>query len=86
MPASQLMEAIELHLGKNWKAPNGSIKDGGDVEVIAFSNEPLAAASIGQVHRATVRRLVRDANSGEKENTFEDVEVCMKIQYPGVAR
>jgi aarF domain-containing kinase len=56
------------------------------VEVIAFSNEPLAAASIGQVHRATVRRLVRDANSGEKENTFEDVEVCMKIQYPGVAR
>jgi aarF domain-containing kinase len=30
MPASQLMEAIELHLGKNWKAPNGSIKDGGD--------------------------------------------------------
>jgi aarF domain-containing kinase len=86
MPASQLMEAIELHLGKNWRAPNGSIKDGGNVEVIAFSNEPLAAASIGQVHRATVRRLVRDANSGEKENTFEDVEVCMKIQYPGVAR
>ena len=86
MPASQLMEAIELHLGKNWRAPNGSIQDGGNVEVIAFSNEPLAAASIGQVHRATVRRLVRDANSGEKENTFEDVEVCMKIQYPGVAR
>ena len=78
MPASQLMEAIELHLGKNWRAPNGFIKDGGDVEVIAFSPEPLAAASIGQVHRATVRRLVN--------GTLEDVEVCMKIQYPGVAR
>ena len=78
MPASQLMEAIELHLGKDWRAPNGFIKDGGDVEVIAFSPEPLAAASIGQVHRATVRRLVN--------GTLEDVEVCMKIQYPGVAR
>ena len=40
MPASQLMEAIELHLGKNWRAPNGFMKDGGDVEVIAFSPEP----------------------------------------------
>jgi len=85
MPASQLMEAIEGHLGKDWRAPNGSIKDGGNVEVIAFSNEPLAAASIGQVHRATVRRLVRDKVDGKKK-TFEDVEVCMKIQYPGVAR
>ena len=85
MPASQLMEAIELHLGKNWRAPNGSIQDGGNVEVIAFSNEPLAAASIGQVHRATVRRLVRDVVDGG-DKTFEDVEVCMKIQYPGVAR
>ena len=85
MPASQLMEAIEGHLGKDWSAPNGSIKDGGNVEVIAFSNEPLAAASIGQVHRATVRRLVRDKVDGGKK-TFEDVEVCMKIQYPGVAR
>ncbi len=84
MPASQLMEAIELHLGKNWKAPNGLLNDGGDVEVIAFSPEPLAAASIGQVHRATVRRLVHKADGREK--TFEDVEVCMKIQYPGVAR
>ena len=85
MPTSQLMEAIELHLGTDWRAPNGSIRDGGNVEVIAFSNEPLAAASIGQVHRATVRRLVRDVVDGG-DKTFEDVEVCMKIQYPGVAR
>ena len=81
MPAGQLMEAVESHLGKNWRAPNGRVCEGGDVEVLRFSNEPLAAASIGQVHRATVRRALAGGGAG-----FEDLEVCMKIQYPGVAR
>jgi len=81
MPAGQLMGAVEAHLGKDWRAPNGSIENGGNVEVLAFSDEPLAAASIGQVHRATVRRALEDG-SGK----FENLEVCMKIQYPGVAR
>ena len=81
MPASQLNGAVEAHLGKDWRAPNGLIENGGNVEVVEFSDEPLAAASIGQVHRATVRRA-REDGSG----TFENLEVCMKIQYPGVAR
>lgn len=81
MPASQLNGAMETHLGKDWRAPNGLIENGGNVEVVEFSDEPLAAASIGQVHRATVRRA-REDGSG----TFENLEVCMKIQYPGVAR
>ena len=81
MPAGQLMGAVEAHLGKDWRAPNGLIENGGNVEVLAFSDEPLAAASIGQVHRATVRRALEDG-SGK----FENLEVCMKIQYPGVAR
>ena len=99
MPAAQLMDALEAHLGKNWRAPNGTIKEGGNVEVLRFSSEPLAAASIGQVHRATVRRRksraktftrAEDAKGGfddaSDSDAFEDLEVCMKIQYPGVAR
>ena len=84
MPAAQLLETIERHLGKNWRAQNGLLRDGGDVEVVEFDPEPMAAASIGQVHRATVRRRVPMGN--QSEDTFETVDVCMKIQYPGVAR
>jgi predicted unusual protein kinase regulating ubiquinone biosynthesis (AarF/ABC1/UbiB family) len=38
---------------------------------VEFSDEPMAAASIGQVHRAVLR---------------DGREVAVKIQYPGVAR
>ncbi|KAF3499567.1 hypothetical protein F2Q69_00039447 [Brassica cretica] len=59
MPRSQLNPVLDAELGPNWQSKLGS-----------FDYEPLAAASIGQVHRAV---------------TKEGLEVAMKIQYPGVA-
>ncbi|KAM7275404.1 hypothetical protein ACFE04_017270 [Oxalis oulophora] len=59
MPRSQLNEVLDAELGSNWQS-----------KLTSFDYEPLAAASIGQVHRAV---------------TKDGVEVAMKIQYPGVA-
>ena len=60
MPASQLNGAVEAHLGKDWRARD---RVGGNVEVVEFSDEPLAAASIGQVHRATFAARVTRART-----------------------
>jgi len=60
MPRAQLERALLTELGPNW------------MDALAeFDWQPIAAASIGQVHRA---RLKKDG-----------MEVVMKVQYPGVA-
>ncbi|KAG0575782.1 hypothetical protein M758_5G032600 [Ceratodon purpureus] len=59
MPNRQLMKVIEGELGPNWQD-----------RLESFDAEPIASASIGQVHRAVL-----------KDGTV----VAMKVQYPGVA-
>ena len=60
MPAQQLRRVLGREYGAGWER-----------RFAAFDDEPVAAASIGQVHRAT-------AADGR--------ELALKIQYPGVAR
>lgn len=63
MPKGQAIEVIERSFGK----PISEIFE-------TFEEEPFAAASIGQVHRATVR----------DQQTSELREVAVKVQRPGL--
>jgi predicted unusual protein kinase regulating ubiquinone biosynthesis (AarF/ABC1/UbiB family) len=60
MPPQQLRGVLGREYGKGWEQ-----------RFSVFGNEPIAAASIGQVHRAT---------------TIDGRDVALKVQYPGVAR
>ena len=60
MPRAQLNRVLIKAYGKTWRERFSS-----------FDFQPLAAASIGQVHRAT---------------TLSGEEIALKIQYPGVRR
>jgi len=60
MPATQVRRALGRAYGKGWEA-----------RFREFDFEPLAAASIGQVHAAV---------------TADGRDLALKIQYPGVAR
>lgn len=60
MPKYQLEQVLREDLGKEWRE-----------EFIQFEDEPFAAASIGQVHRAQLK-------NGKW--------VAVKVQYPGVGK
>jgi predicted unusual protein kinase regulating ubiquinone biosynthesis (AarF/ABC1/UbiB family) len=60
MPQAQLRGVLGREYGKGWQA---RFED--------FDHEPIAAASIGQVHRV---------------RTTDGRQLALKIQYPGVAR
>ncbi len=60
MPEAQLHRVLSRNLGKGWRERFAS-----------FDEQPIASASIGQVHAAV-------AHDGH--------ELALKIQYPGVAR
>ncbi|XP_054759044.2 atypical kinase COQ8B, mitochondrial-like [Lytechinus pictus] len=60
MPLWQMERVLKQELGDGWRS-----------KVASFEDKPFAAASIGQVHLATMH---------------DGTEVAMKIQYPGVAQ
>jgi predicted unusual protein kinase regulating ubiquinone biosynthesis (AarF/ABC1/UbiB family) len=60
MPTEQVRRVLGREYGKGWER-----------RFATFGQEPVAAASIGQVHRAT---------------TPDGRDLALKIQYPGVAR
>lgn len=60
MPLGQVAAVLEKSLGANW-----------DAHFSRFSFTPLAAASIGQVHKAELK---------------DGRQVAVKIQYPGIRR
>jgi len=60
MPQQQLRRVLGREYGAGWER-----------RFTAFDHEPVAAASIGQVHRAT---------------TADGRDLALKIQYPGVSR
>jgi len=60
MPRTQLIDSLLKAYGEDWES-----------KFKYFDFEPLASASIGQVHRAT---------------TLDNQEIVLKIQYPGVAK
>jgi aarF domain-containing kinase len=67
MPQRQLEQQLRKELGDNWRD-----------QFESFEDMPFAAASIGQVHRATIRTNDKDPMSIK--------QVVVKVQYPGVAQ
>jgi len=49
---------------------------------VSFPKEPIAAASLGQVYRATIRGEVKDEESGEM--VMGEREVAVKVQRPNI--
>jgi aarF domain-containing kinase len=70
MPKYQLMQQLQSELG------DGTDEDSWRNKFESFDDSPFAAASIGQVHHATIK----DKHTGEIK------PVVVKVQYPGVAQ
>ena len=66
MPLYQLKAKLEKELGEDWRE-----------KFVKFDDMPFAAASIGQVHRATI--------TNDNDGNGEERKVVVKCQYPGVA-
>ncbi len=67
MPAAQLEAMMRSALGDDWRD-----------RFVSFDEQPLAAASIGQVHAASIH----DEENGD-DGSGGQVDVVVKVQYPG---
>ncbi|MDQ6607093.1 MAG: AarF/ABC1/UbiB kinase family protein, partial [Actinomycetota bacterium] len=74
--ASLQQSAEPVSFGAIRKVVEEDLGEGLNEVFAEFDPEPIAAASIGQVHRATLR-----AGDGESVGR----EVAVKVQYPGIA-
>ncbi len=72
MPAAQLEGMMRSALGDEWRE-----------RFVTFDEQPLAAASIGQVHAASIHD---DGGPGGQADVDDVVDVVVKVQYPGVAK
>lgn len=80
MPQWQLRRVLEAQFGDadHWQ----NISKGDLIRVEHFDAMPFAAASIGQVHRASILSLLP---TNDDKGSLVQRDVVMKIQYPGVA-
>ena len=76
MPNYQLMQQLKSELGTGDGSDSNSDSDSWREKFESFDDSPFAAASIGQVHHATIT----DRHTGEIK------PVVVKVQYPGVAQ
>jgi aarF domain-containing kinase len=73
MPQYQLMQQLDEQWGSNWR------------DKIVLEDRPFAAASIGQVHRGTLRSSPTLLSSPNSTGGSIITKVAVKVQYPGVA-
>ena len=71
MPDSQLNVTLTSELGKNWESEYFA----------SFDRIPFAAASIGQVHSAT---LLPSATTTYPSSSTEPIPVAVKVQFPNI--
>jgi predicted unusual protein kinase regulating ubiquinone biosynthesis (AarF/ABC1/UbiB family) len=73
LPAASVHRVLADQLGADWRS-----------HFVEFSDTPVAAASIGQVHRAIWKGPLAGSPAGRRKKAVAR-DVAVKVQYPGAA-